>query len=224
MRIHQLTWAAIAAAGCAVAAQGQIIVNGDFETGDFSGWTEFGDTGFNGVWDGFPHGGVYSGFFGPLTSGGISQALNAHAGDRLVVSFWILNEDGSTPNSCVVTLDNQPVFSATDYLPTDYQLVTATITVTHEAPVLSFTFYDEPYYLDVDDITVTLDGSGPPPCYANCDGSSAPPVLNANDFQCFLNKFAAGDSYANCDESSANPVLNANDFQCFLNKFAAGCS
>jgi len=27
-------------------------------------------------------------------------------------------------------------------------------------------------------------------CYANCDSSSAPPVLNANDFQCFLNKFA----------------------------------
>src|ERR1043165_913492 len=62
------------------------------------------------------------------------------------------------------------------------------------------------------------------PCYANCDSSTAQPVLNANDFQCFLNKFAAGDSYANCDGSSADPVLNANDFQCFLNSFAAGCS
>ena len=30
------------------------------------------------------------------------------------------------------------------------------------------------------------------PCYANCDNSSAPPILNANDFQCFLNKYAAG--------------------------------
>ena len=61
-------------------------------------------------------------------------------------------------------------------------------------------------------------------CYANCDSSTAQPILNANDFQCFLNAFAAGDSYANCDNSSANPVLNANDFQCFLNTFAAGCS
>ena len=26
-------------------------------------------------------------------------------------------------------------------------------------------------------------------CYANCDQSVAPPVLNANDFQCFLNQF-----------------------------------
>jgi hypothetical protein len=62
------------------------------------------------------------------------------------------------------------------------------------------------------------------PCYANCDGSTAPPILNANDFQCFLNRFAAGDPYANCDGSTTPPVLNANDFQCFLNSYAAGCS
>ncbi len=29
-------------------------------------------------------------------------------------------------------------------------------------------------------------------CYANCDNSVTPPVLNVNDFICFLNKFAAG--------------------------------
>jgi hypothetical protein len=64
----------------------------------------------------------------------------------------------------------------------------------------------------------------PTQCYANCDGSSGSPVLTANDFQCFLNKFAAGDPYANCDGSTVTPVLTANDFQCFLNRFAAGCS
>ena len=63
-----------------------------------------------------------------------------------------------------------------------------------------------------------------PACYANCDQSTSPPILNANDFQCFLNQFAAADSNANCDGSTAPPVLNANDFQCFLNAFAAGCS
>jgi hypothetical protein len=60
-------------------------------------------------------------------------------------------------------------------------------------------------------------------CYANCDASSSSPVLNANDFQCFLNAFASGQSYANCDNSSTAPLLNANDFQCYLNKFATGC-
>ncbi len=65
---------------------------------------------------------------------------------------------------------------------------------------------------------------GAAPCYANCDGSTATPVLTANDFQCFLNSFAAATAYANCDGSTVNPVLTANDFQCFLNRYAAGCS
>jgi hypothetical protein len=65
--------------------------------------------------------------------------------------------------------------------------------------------------------------SGPAPCFANCDGSTIAPVLNVLDFNCFLNKFAAGDTYANCDGSTIAPVLNVLDFNCFLNKFAAGC-
>jgi hypothetical protein len=60
-------------------------------------------------------------------------------------------------------------------------------------------------------------------CYANCDQSSAPPLLNINDFQCFLNAFAAGDPYANCDDSTSAPILNVNDFVCFVNAFAVGC-
>ncbi len=63
-----------------------------------------------------------------------------------------------------------------------------------------------------------------PTCYANCDGSTTSPVLNALDFGCFLTKFAGGDSYANCDGSSTPPVLNALDFGCFLTQFAAGCT
>jgi hypothetical protein len=64
---------------------------------------------------------------------------------------------------------------------------------------------------------------GCPPCPANCDRSTIPPILNVNDFQCFLNRFASGDPSANCDGSTIPPVLNVNDFQCFLNLFAAGC-
>ncbi len=63
-----------------------------------------------------------------------------------------------------------------------------------------------------------------PDCYANCDNSTSPPILTANDFQCFLNMFAAGNAYANCDGSCNAICLTANDFQCFLNAFATGCS
>jgi len=60
-------------------------------------------------------------------------------------------------------------------------------------------------------------------CPANCDGSTTTPVLNVNDFSCFLNKFAAADTLANCDCSTTTPILNVNDFSCFLNQFASGC-
>jgi hypothetical protein len=42
-------------------------------------------------------------------------------------------------------------------------------------------------------------------CYANCDGSATPAVLDINDFVCFLDRFAAGDAYANCDGSTTPP-------------------
>jgi hypothetical protein len=61
------------------------------------------------------------------------------------------------------------------------------------------------------------------PCYANCDHSTAPPILNAADFTCFLSQFAGSDPHANCDGSTTAPTLNVHDFICFVNKFSLGC-
>lgn len=61
------------------------------------------------------------------------------------------------------------------------------------------------------------------PCYANCDHSTAPPVLNVADFTCFLQAFQLNDPYANCDGSTSAPTLNVGDFTCFLQKFGLGC-
>jgi hypothetical protein len=72
----------------------------------------------------------------------------------------------------------------------------------------------------------------PAACYANCDQSTTAPILNVEDFSCFINEFAAAQSlsqqqqvahYANCDQSTTAPVLNVEDFSCFINRFAAGC-
>lgn len=62
---------------------------------------------------------------------------------------------------------------------------------------------------------------GCPNCYADCDLSGGSPRLTANDFLCFITKYAAKDPYANCNLDNA---INAADFQCFLNRYAAGCS
>jgi serine protease AprX len=73
----------------------------------------------------------------------------------------------------------------------------------------------------VDDIRISATGTtctNPTTCYANCDGVGG---LTANDFSCFLNRYANGESYANCDGVGG---LTANDFACFLNAYANGCS
>jgi hypothetical protein len=71
-----------------------------------------------------------------------------------------------------------------------------------------------PYVLNIGNVNA---------CYANCDGSTAAPVLNVSDFICFQQRFAAGDPWANCDGSTAPPVLNVSDYICFQQAFAAGC-
>jgi hypothetical protein len=69
-------------------------------------------------------------------------------------------------------------------------------------------------------------------CYANCDQSTTPPILNVEDFACFINEFAHAitlplsqqiEHYANYDPSPGPPVLNVEDFTCFMMKFAQGC-
>jgi hypothetical protein len=69
-------------------------------------------------------------------------------------------------------------------------------------------------------------------CYANCDGSTVAPVLNVDDFTCFINEYAQAQTlpheqqvthYANCDGSTIAPALNVDDFTCFINRYAQGC-
>jgi hypothetical protein len=78
----------------------------------------------------------------------------------------------------------------------------------------------------------SVHGEGSSQCYANCDQSTVAPILNVEDFTCFINRFAEAQAlpheqqighYANCDGSTIAPVLNVEDFTCFINAFAAGC-
>jgi hypothetical protein len=63
-------------------------------------------------------------------------------------------------------------------------------------------------------------GNGSTRCPADLNGDG---VVNINDVTTFLNLFIAGDPRANCDGSVTPPVLNANDLECFLNELIQGC-
>jgi len=85
----------LAATGFALGVSGlasaNIVANGSFETGDFTGWTQIGNTGFTGVeCPGAPFAGPGDGncdaFFGPVGStGGITQNLATVAGVRYFI-------------------------------------------------------------------------------------------------------------------------------------------
>lgn len=61
-------------------------------------------------------------------------------------------------------------------------------------------------------------------CYADCDTTTGPRVLDVFDFLCFQNRYVHGAPYAcDCDTSTGAGVCDVFDFLCFQNAFAAGC-
>ena len=135
-------------------------VNGGFETGDFTGWNQFDNTGFTGVLGIFgginPHEGNFQAFFGPVGStGGISQTIPGNAGDQFNVSFWLYNF-GGTPNFFEASLDGQVITSMTDAAGFEYTQFAGTITVNNANPVLRFTTQQNPSFWLLDDVRVTL--------------------------------------------------------------------
>jgi len=68
------------------------VTNPGFETGNFAGWTQFGDAGFTGVDGNRVHSGSFAAYFGNGSPGGISQDLATTIGQTYQISFWLTQE------------------------------------------------------------------------------------------------------------------------------------
>ena len=99
MRISTTALAAMLLVSATAAQAGpNLLTNGSFETGDFSGWSQFGDTSYTGVAAGnfivAPSDGNFQAVFGSVNYfGGITQSVGT-AGNSYVVSFDLANRDG----------------------------------------------------------------------------------------------------------------------------------
>src|SRR5258708_2856220 len=77
----------------------ELLANPGFETGDFTGWTQSGNTGFSGA-TGAPHTGQFGAFFGPVGSMGfISQDLATIPGAAYEISWWLGNFRGTSTSN-----------------------------------------------------------------------------------------------------------------------------
>ena len=126
-----------------------LVQNGGFETGDFSSWTQIGDTTFNGVQcSGAVLEGSCDAFFGPIgTLGGIQQSIATTVGGQYLISFF-LKGDGS-PGSFISD------FGATNLLTlTNTTLGTTAfsfLTVATAAnTLLRFQFRDDAGFMELD--------------------------------------------------------------------------
>ena len=148
---------------CAPAAFAQnLLTNGSFQTGDFTGWTTGGNfedtevvTGPFYVYTGSQDADGFYAVLGPVGSDGtLSQSFATTAGASYTFSFW-LAAVGDDPSDFSASWDGTTVYSATD--PNTggvYQQFTFSETGTgHDT--ITFSFRDDPAYIALDNVSVT---------------------------------------------------------------------
>lgn len=141
------------------------VVNGDFETGDFSGWTFSSSDGFAFVTDLLPHSGTYHAAFGDSGEGTtLSQILATTPGTTYAVSFWVELDDGATPNGFSWSWDGITQSSLADVgAGFGYTQWTTTVTATGNATTLLFNFVNPNSFWLFDDVSVTAAATVPEP-------------------------------------------------------------
>lgn len=135
-----------------------VILNGGFETGDFTDWTLSGNSASTSVTGNstFVHGGTYGALLGPPnTPGYLTQNLTTVPGQNYLVSLWLVNGDGSTPNLFQVQWNGVTLGGVANLTATTWTNLQFLVTAAGSASVLQLGFQDDPYYLGLDDITVT---------------------------------------------------------------------
>jgi PEP-CTERM motif len=146
----------LAVAGPARAAN--IVINGGFETGNFTGWTQGGNTTFDGVQCPGPSSTVFAGncsaFFGAIgTPSTLSQILTTVPGTTYAISF-AFRPDGGNPSSFSASFAGNPLIALNNPPASAFQLFTFSAVAAGASSSLAFSFRDDPGFLFLDAVSV----------------------------------------------------------------------
>lgn len=145
-----------------VLSQAELVTNGDFETGDLTGWTQFGDTSFTGVSGAHARTGSFGAGFGNVTPGGIVQTLATVAGATYHIEYFV-RDDGLLDNYFAFNWDGgAPEHELIDIIP-GYGTFFYDLVATSSSTELRFTFANGPSTWSLDDVSVTRVGDLPEP-------------------------------------------------------------
>ena len=149
-----------------------IVTNGGFETGNFSGWTQGGNTSFTGVDSFSAHSGNFGAFMGPGGKGGpgsLSQNLTTTVGANYELSFFMYGEndsgshDGSFNSVQFQVFWNGVMIFDTTNPPSSYQQFSfVNLAATGTSTELKFVFQNDPSFFHLDDVVAGITATGVP--------------------------------------------------------------
>ena len=147
-----------------------LLTNGSFETGDFTGWTTGGNFGATGVTSGAFY--VYSGaedgqfytYMGPVGSDGtLSQTFADTSGAHYTFSFWFASV-GDNPSDFTASWDGSQAISFTNPNTGANWTQFSFIETGTGSDTITFSFRDDPAYMALDNVSVSqATGTTPEP-------------------------------------------------------------
>lgn len=155
MNIKLLAATAALALATPVLAATELVSNGGFETGDITGWTLTGNTGFSSVGGGAAFTGSFGYSNGAVGSLGVlSQTVATTAGATYTYSFALLSPGGAT-NEFSASLGGTafgPAFVNAGAF--GYTVYSGTVVAPTSNATLSFSFRQDPSFWNFDDVSL----------------------------------------------------------------------